>query len=225
MTITSKDIFNQRFSVARKGYHVDEVDQCLERIAGEVDKLNAVMAEKNTELTAKDAEIENLKRLITSLNAKIFQYEGELENIRLQQQAEEDSSAEDEKDALIAELQRALAEKDDNKKIIADTLIAAKRSAREILDTANAEAAEITDRANAECQKIKGTIAELTALYKKICVDYSDTLKRLVTETNEKIDYIETEIIAKVGEKDQTEDTEPAEDVEPDPEDLGETDL
>ena len=45
MAITSADIDNQRFSVDRKGYDVKEVDVFLERVAAEIDDMNAQIAD------------------------------------------------------------------------------------------------------------------------------------------------------------------------------------
>ena len=50
MAITSADIQEQIFTIDRKGYNSDEVDVFLERVADEVDYLNARIKELEEEL-------------------------------------------------------------------------------------------------------------------------------------------------------------------------------
>ena len=49
MAITASDIHNQSFSIDRKGYDVDEVDEFLEHVANEIDILNSTIAELENE--------------------------------------------------------------------------------------------------------------------------------------------------------------------------------
>ena len=50
MALTSTDINNQCFSLARKCYDIDEVDILLEHVATELDELNARVESLEAEL-------------------------------------------------------------------------------------------------------------------------------------------------------------------------------
>lgn len=81
MTITSTDINNQRFSIDRKGYDVDEVDVFLERVAEEIDEMNRALAEAQAgeAIAAPAAEGPTFEEL-DALKARIAELEAELEN-------------------------------------------------------------------------------------------------------------------------------------------------
>lgn len=73
MAITSDDINNQRFSIAKRGgYDVDEVDVFLERVADEIDAMNAIVADY-------EIRIEDLTFQITELNEELRNKEAALE--------------------------------------------------------------------------------------------------------------------------------------------------
>jgi cell division initiation protein len=54
MSITAAEIQNVRFGEARRGYNPDEVDEFLERVAGDIDTMNRALAEAAARLN--DAE-------------------------------------------------------------------------------------------------------------------------------------------------------------------------
>ncbi len=211
MAITSEEIHNQSFTVARKGYDVDEVDVFLEHVAAEIDDLNAV---------------------IDNLNARLAQYEGQdgylhgnaldmdaafAEPARPEQLANQDAknallAANEDKDARIAELERQLAEKESDASAIANALVTAQRSAKEVVnaaqeeakrihDNAEADADDIIERANAERAKIENAIDELDRSHKEICMNYSDVLKSFIEDANRKLDDIEDELAKNDGKK------------------------
>lgn len=128
MTITSADIQNHTFSIDRKGYDVDEVDVFLERLASEVDEMNATIM-----------ELEGGEDRFSGFDTP----------------ASTVSSAElAERDAIINNLQRELDEKKANDNAIAQALIIAQRSADEIIMNANQDAAQIRQDAEDEAQRI-----------------------------------------------------------------------
>lgn len=51
MSITATEIQNVRFGEARRGYNPDEVDEFLERVAGDVDTMNRALAEAASRLS------------------------------------------------------------------------------------------------------------------------------------------------------------------------------
>lgn len=210
MAITSEEIHNQSFTVDRKGYDVDEVDVFLEHVAAEIDGLNA--------------EIDELLARIDELSSSDM---GFVEDAPLDMDAafaepalpaEEDEEvvvealSDSEKDARIAELERQLAEKNNDASAIADALVTAQRSAQEVVDAAEreakrindkaeADAASIIDRANAEKSKIEETIDELDRTHKETCENYAEALKAFLEDANKKLDDIEDELAKKDGKK------------------------
>ena len=208
MAITSEEIYNQGFTVARKGYDVDEVDDFLEHVAAEIDGLNA--------------EINNL-------NLRLAQYEGQdgdaaldmdaafAEPALLEQSGDQDAKdaapeTDEDNDVRIAELERQLAEKESDASAIANALVTAQRSAKEVMDAAQeeakrihdnaeSEADDIIDRANAERAKIESIIEELERSHKETCMSYSDALKSFIEDANKKLDDIEDELAKNDGKK------------------------
>lgn len=153
MPLTSADVNNQSFSIERKGYNVDEVDDFLERVASELDSLNG--------------QILNLK-------SQLDQAQQQTSIVDTQRPAASGISQADldERDARIAQLEAQVAEHKAEDNAIAQALIIAQRSADEIIANANgaaettrqdatAEAQRILDKANAEKQRILDQIKKL----------------------------------------------------------------
>ena len=208
MAITSEDIHNQSFTVGRKGYDVDEVDVFLEHVAAEIDDLN----DQIDDLLARLEELEG---------AEPYEEDGAIdmdaafaEPVMPTASDEEETAelTESEKDARIAELERKLSEKETDASAIANALVTAQRSAKEVIDAAEAQArqihsdaesdaADIVDRANAEKSKIEAAIEELELSHKKTCEAYSEALKNFIDDANNKLDDIEDELAKKEGKK------------------------
>ena len=80
MAITSTDINNQRFSIDRKGYDVDEVDVFLERVAEEIDEMNKALADAQAGGVAPAAGPSYAE--LESRDARIAELEEELERAK-----------------------------------------------------------------------------------------------------------------------------------------------
>lgn len=191
MAITAADINNQSFSIDRKGYDVDEVDVFLEHVADEIDYLNDRIAELEQQLAddafagfdAPAAPIEQAPA--AQLAAEAFD-------------ASELEAALVEKDAIIAELEQQLAEKQADGNAIAQALIIAQRSADEILVKANAQAAEtvqdareeaqrIIDRANNDRQDVVDAIRKLQDDREDAREEYADMLRDIIDDASRKL--------------------------------------
>ncbi len=207
MAITSEEIHNQSFTVDRKGYDVDEVDVFLEHVAAEIDGLNAEIEELTAQLHAQASYEEEPMDMDAAFAEPPMA------------QPEENHDAEpaqtlsaDEKDERIAELERKLAEQENDASAIANALVTAQRSAKEVIDAANSEAkriksdaeadaAGIIDRANAEKEKIEEAIEELDQSHKQTCEMYAESLKAFIEDANAKLDDVEDELAKKDGKK------------------------
>ncbi len=212
MSITSEDIHNQSFTVDRKGYDVDEVDVFLEHVAAEIDGLNDQIDEllaRIEELTGGEASFDDEPMDMDAAFAEPAMPAAEDEPSEPEKKTELSSDA---KDARIAELEAALSEKETDASAIANALVTAQRSAKEVIDAANAEAkrihndaeveaSDIIDRANAEKTKIESAIEELDRTHKKTCEAYSEALKNFIDDANAKLDDIEDELAKKDGKK------------------------
>lgn len=172
MTITSTDIQNHTFSIDRKGYDVDEVDVFLERLANEIDEMNALIM-----------ELEDSEDKFSGFDTPA---------------AAAPSAALAEKDALIDDLQRELAEKKANDNAIAQALIIAQRSADEIIHNANQDASQIRqdaedeaqrilDKANNEKQRIIDEIAKLEDDREDSRSEYQTLLKDFISDASKKL--------------------------------------
>lgn len=213
MSITSEDIHNQSFTVDRKGYDVDEVDVFLEHVAAEIDGLNDQIDDllaRIEELTGEKASFEDEPMDMDAAFAEPAMPVDEPDFSASNEKGTGASS--DEKDARIAELEQALSEKETDASAIANALVTAQRSAKEVIDAANAEAkrihndaeaeaSDIIDRANAEKTKIESAIEELDRTHKKTCEAYSEALKNFIDDANAKLDDIEDELAKKEGKK------------------------
>ena len=204
MAITSAEIHEQGFSVTRKaGYDIDEVDVFLEYVASGIDALNA--------------EIEELLAQIDELQAQASlapaaDYEPAAAPAPLTPAHGDFEASESEKDARIAELEAALAEKELDASAISNALVTAQRSAQLVVDDARADAkriiaeaeedaASIIARAEAEKEKIEDTIDALDASHKQTCEDYSAALRAFIEDASKKLDDVEDELARKEGRK------------------------
>lgn len=172
MTITSADIQNHTFSIDRKGYDVDEVDVFLERLANEVDEMNAIIME------------------LEGSDDKFSGFDTPASTVPSAELAE--------KDAIISDLQRELEEKKANDNAIAQALIIAQRSSDEIIATANQDAAQIRqdaedeaqrilDKANNEKQRIIEEIEKLEDDREDSRAEYQDLLKDFISDASKKL--------------------------------------
>lgn len=216
MAITSEDIHNQSFTVDRKGYDVDEVDVFLEHVAAEIDALNAEIDEllaRVEELSAQQPyfDEEEPMDMDAAFAEPALPLEEDIEANGPEQPVVSAATA-DEKDARIVELERQLAEKENDASAIANALVTAQRSAKEVLDKAHdeakriqadaeADAADIIDRANAEKDKIEDAIDELERTHKATCETYSESLRAFIEDASKKLDDIEDELAKKDGKK------------------------
>ncbi len=208
MAITSEEIHNQSFTVARKGYDVDEVDVFLEHVAAEIDGLNIEI----DNLSARLAQYESLDGDSALDMDAAFAEPASPEQLANQNDERSVSAAETDKDVRIAELERQLAEKEDDASAIANALVTAQRSAKEVVeaakeeakrihDNAEADADDIIERAKAERAKIEDIIEELERSHKETCMNYSDALKSFIEDANKKLDDIEDELSKDDGKK------------------------
>lgn len=196
MAITAADIHNQSFSIDRKGYDVDEVDVFLEHVAEEIDLLNEQIEQLEQQLdgdafagfdapVAIPADEEEVEVEETAVIAAAFD-------------ASEYEAALAERDEIIAELERQLAEKTADGNAIAQALIIAQRSADEILVKANAQATEtiqdareeaqrIIDRANNDRQDVVEAIRKLQDDREDAREEYADMLKDIIEDATRKL--------------------------------------
>ncbi len=191
MAITSADINNQSFSIDRKGYDVDEVDVFLEHVADEIDYLNDRIAELEQQLEEDafagfDAPAAPVEQEVVE-PAAVSTFD-----------ASEYEAALAEKDDIIADLERQLADKKADDSAIAQALIIAQRSADEILAKANAQATEtvqdareeaqrIIDRANNDRQDVVDAIRKLQDDREDAREEYAELLNNIIDDASLKL--------------------------------------
>lgn len=189
MTITASDIHNQSFSIDRKGYDVDEVDVFLEHVADEIDVLNDTIAHLQSQLeedrfSGFDAPASSTVAITEAAVASVDTSELEAQLAQ--------------KDAIIGDLERQLADKRADDNAIAQALIIAQRSADEILAKANANATEtiqdardeaqrIIDRANTDRQDVVDAIRKLQDDREDAREEYADLLKDIISDASRKL--------------------------------------
>ena len=180
MAITSAEIHNQSFSIDRKGYDVDEVDVFLERVADEIDGMNAQIAQLENQLD--DSRFDGFDKP-ARVEAPV---------------AEVDERALAEKDERIAELERQIEAKKADDNAIAQALIIAQRSADEIIANANAQAAatikdaedeasRIVGKAEGERQKVLDAIKKLEDDREDAREEYRDLLTDFISDATRKL--------------------------------------
>ena len=185
MAITAEDIQNQSFNVDRRGYDIDEVDVFLERVAAEIDFMNAHIA-----------ELEQYNEAPMDMDAAFA--EPALPAGDDAEVAQNDS----EKDARIAELEQMLAEKNDDSSAIAAALVSAQRTAKDIIDKAKTEAADIVADAKADAEmiitkaenareKVEMEIADLDAMHDETCEEYARSLREFIDDASAKLSHVE----------------------------------
>jgi DivIVA domain-containing protein len=194
MAITASDINNQSFSVERKGYNIDEVDDFLEHVANEIDELNNTIAALEDQVHDLQADLkqEQLSGLDKPASTVAIT---EVTHVA---DAGEFEAALAQKDAIISDLQRQLQDKRADDNAIAQALIIAQRSADEILAKANANATEtiqdardeaqrIIDRANTDRQDVVDAIRKLQDDREDAREEYADLLKDFIADASRKL--------------------------------------
>jgi len=177
MALTSEDVNNQSFSIDRKGYNVDEVDVFLERVAAEVDELNATIERLEEQLAGKGGVV-------------VTDGETTVDGI----------SAE----ARIKELEAQVAEHRAEDSAIAQALIIAQRSADEIIANANGaaettrqeasdEAQRILDKANADKARVLEQIKTLESDRELARDRYSDMLNEFIGSSQDLLNSLKAE--------------------------------
>lgn len=194
MAITSEDIQNQSFSIDRKGYDVDEVDVFLEHVADEIDLLNDRIAELEEQLEEAESGVAAGVAASASSAPDLSGLDVEVNDV----DSGEYANAIAEKDAIIADLERQLQEKQANDSAISQALIIAQRSADEIIVKANAQASEtmqdareeadrILSRANADKQDVVDAIRKLEDDREDARTEYADMLRDFINDATDKL--------------------------------------
>ena len=189
MAITASDIHNQSFSIDRKGYDVDEVDVFLEHVADEIDILNDTIAQLQAQL--EEDRFSGFDAPASSTVAITETAVATVDTSELDAQLAQ-------KDAIISDLERQLADKRADDNAIAQALIIAQRSADEILAKANANATEtiqdardeaqrIIDRANTDRQDVIDAIRKLQDDREDAREEYADLLKDIISDASRKL--------------------------------------
>ena len=189
MAITASDIHNQSFSIDRKGYDVDEVDVFLEHVADEIDVLNDTIAHLQAQL--EEDRFSGFDAPASSTVAIAETAVATVDTSELDAQLAQ-------KDAIISDLERQLADKRADDNAIAQALIIAQRSADEILAKANANATEtiqdardeaqrIIDRANTDRQDVVDAIRKLQDDREDAREEYADLLKDIIADASRKL--------------------------------------
>jgi len=189
MAITASDIHNQSFSIDRKGYDVDEVDVFLEHVADEIDILNDTIAQLQAQL--EEDRFSGFDAPAASTVAITETAVATVDTSDLDAQLAQ-------KDAIISDLERQLADKRADDNAIAQALIIAQRSADEILAKANANATEtiqdardeaqrIIDRANTDRQDVIDAIRKLQDDREDAREEYADLLKDIISDASRKL--------------------------------------
>jgi DivIVA domain-containing protein len=213
MAITSEDIQNQSFSIERKGYDVDEVDVFLEHVANEIDGMNNLIEQLESQLDSGYSQEEDsfagfdVPADIEADDAAEPELveEEQVSNADDVQELEPELVCDEEPDAntaeltaRIAELERQLEEKRANDSAISQALIIAQRSADEIIANAKGEAADIIasakaererilDKAEVERQKTQTAISQLEDSREEIRNEYQDMLSDFITEASRRL--------------------------------------
>lgn len=184
MALTSRDIDNQSFSVERKGYSIEEVDNFLERVSKEVGAMNAKL--QQLEQQNADAAGGVTESQATELNSII------------QSQKQE-----------IANLKADLDEKVQDGNAISEALIVAQRSADKLIQEANEKSKKIIQEANdkadyiekdADTQK-KKVLAEIDKLEKEQTAarkKYQVMLRDIINAMEENLSEFEGKPISQI---------------------------
>ena len=154
MGITAKEIQEQGFEHARKGYDVEEVDVFLEHVAEEVDALNRQNAELRLSLQEAQEATQMAEPVESNPSLSVELAEAQAE---------------------IADLQKKLEERKADTEAISSAIIAAQKSADKIRQDARDDAKRIYDEAET---KSRGVIRDALDRKKKTTEDIA-RLKQL----------------------------------------------
>ncbi len=175
MSISSIDIQEQGFGTARNGYDMQEVDVFLERVATELDKMQADFEDQIAAARTAAAE--------AAASKGSPEQDAEIRRLK----------------AEVAKLQDKLAEQQTNESVISEAFIAAQKSANQIKDEARSEGDKVLRDADAKAKQIIGEaagekkriIAEIERLetsranfveeYSKLVAHFQDEAKRVFT--------------------------------------------
>ena len=207
MAITADEIRKYPLSIEKKGYHMEEVDQLLDRVAEEIDDLNATIANLRFQLenrpepepvpvAAPAVETEPVVDETAHLQAMAelrAAFEQQINTERANAAAAANQAA-----AKITELETALADAKADGNAIAQALIIAQRSADEILSNANAQAVQIIDdakedasailaRAEEDKQAVEDEIDGLLNDREDARASYQDLLRNFITDATSKL--------------------------------------
>ena len=189
MAIYSQDINEQGFTYEKRGYNIDQVDVFLERVANELDEMNAYIADledrvrsagsddaaasnKKSEVSGgHNVEINKLKSVISLREATIEQLENEIEECRQNDKAVSQ--------ALIV-AQRA-----------ADDIVAGgKQEANQINQDAKEEAQRILIKANDDRDRIIESIQDLEQQRNDTRSAFQSMLRDFVEASNTKLELL-----------------------------------
>ena len=205
MAITADEIRKYPLSIEKKGYHMEEVDQLLDRVAEEIDDLTATIADLRSQL--ENRPVVEVPAAAPAAAAPAVDESAHLEqmaNLRAafeqQMNAERAAAANAAAQAAakIADLEAAVADAKADGNAIAQALIIAQRSADEILSNANAQAVQIIDdakedasailaRAEEDKQAVEDEIDNLLNDREDARASYQDLLRNFITDATNKL--------------------------------------
>ena len=203
MSITADEIRKYPLSIEKKGYHMEEVDQLLDRVAEEIDDLTATIADLRFQLENRP-EPEPAPEPAPAPVVDDAAHQEEMANLRAafeqQMNAEraDAAAAAAKASAKISELEAALADAKADGNAIAQALIIAQRSADEILSNANSQAVQIIDdakedasailaRAEEDRQAVEDEIDTLLNDREDARASYQDLLRSFITDATNKL--------------------------------------
>lgn len=186
MGITAQDIQNEGFEHSLRGYDVGQVDAFLERVAAEVDAMNRIIADLESQLTAANEQLAAVvgPEVDTASAEQIAAAENTSEELDKANAKMADAlvRAEDAEGKLKAALQRAeaselqvgklkeqLAEKNKLDSAISEAFISAQRSADALKEEARAEGERIYREAEGKAREfIREALAKKASIYSEI---------------------------------------------------------
>lgn len=202
MSITARDIQEQGFEDARKGYDKEEVDIFLERVATEVDALTR----QNQELRARVAEMANRESVAAPAAAAPVDdsalVAAQQQAATFQQQAADYQRRMTASDAEVASLKKQLEQKGEDASAISAAIISAQKSADTIREEARAEGEKIYREAENKAREIvrdalankQQTLTELDHLRKSrdsFRSEYQSMLDRFSVEANKEFEDLD----------------------------------
>ena len=186
MTITALEIQEIRFSEAKKGYDPGEVDDFLERVAGDVDTLNRALSEAAARIKAAEARVKDAETRIE-----------EAEERAAAAQAGQIAAK---KEAVVAEKPVSTRSKapEISEQDISNAFIAAQKSAEALKEEARKEAdrvyreaeskgRDIVREALAEKQKTLGELDRLRESCEHFRTEYLSLLKHFQSDAQKRL--------------------------------------